>query len=136
MSLIKENPSIISKNLSIVGDLKSNGTIEIEGEVKGNITTEVVSIRDSGKVNGDIKAKIINIKGIFDGKAYAEKINISENAKITGELEYQSLAVDYGASINCQLKRIEIQSKGIFTKASKEVKEDKKVEIKETKETK
>ena len=59
MSLVKENPSIISNNLIINGDLVSKGNIEIEGEIKGNITADLISIRESGKVFGDIKAKTI-----------------------------------------------------------------------------
>ena len=132
MSLVKENPSIISNNLVINGDLVSKGNIEIEGEIKGNITAELISIRENGKVFGDIKAKTINIKGCFNGKAIAEKINISEHAKVTGELEYVSLAVDYGASINCQLKRTEQQEKSFFSKSIKveETKNNTKEEIK------
>ena len=132
MSLVKENPSIISNNLIINGDLVSKGNVEIEGEIKGNITADLISIRETGKVNGDIKAKTINIKGCFNGKAIAEKINISEHAKLNGELEYVSLAVDYGANINCQLKRTETPEKSFFGKSTKveEVKKDLKEEIK------
>lgn len=105
MSLVKENPSIISKNLTITGNLKSNGIIEIEGEILGDIEADNISIREDGKVVGNVKTKVFNIKGIFEGSAISEKINISEKAIVTGELEYCSLAVDYGANINCQLKR-------------------------------
>ena len=107
MSFIKENPSIISKDLELVGNLKSKGSIEIEGNVKGDIESDTVSIREDGRVNGNIRAKIINVKGIFNGIATCEKINISDTAKIVGEINYTSLSADYGASINCQLKRID-----------------------------
>ncbi len=107
MSFIKENPSIISKDLELIGNLKSKGSIEIEGNVKGDIEADTVSIREDGKVNGNIRAKIINVKGTFNGIATCEKINISDTAKIIGEINYTSLSADYGASINCQLKRID-----------------------------
>ena len=107
MNFIKENPSIISKDLDVSGNLKSKGAIEIEGNIDGDIEADTVSIRESGKMKGNIKAKTINIKGAFDGVAICEKINISDTAKITGEINYTSLSADYGASINCQLKRIE-----------------------------
>ena len=107
MNFIKENPSIISKDLDVSGNLKSKGAIEIEGNIDGDIEADTVSIRESGKMKGNIKAKTINIKGAFDGVAICEKINISDTAKITGEINYTSLSADYGASINCQLKRID-----------------------------
>lgn len=49
MSLVKENPSIISKNLTITGNLKSNGIIEIEGEVLGDIEADNISIREEDR---------------------------------------------------------------------------------------
>lgn len=107
INLIKENPSIVSKDLKIVGNLKSKGLIEIEGTITGDIEADSVSIRENGKVDGNVKASILNVKGVFNGKAVCEKINISDTANVDGNLEYNSLSVDYGASINCQLKRIE-----------------------------
>lgn len=105
MSFIKENPSIISKDFEIVGNLKSKGSVEIEGLVKGDIDADSVTIREDGKVNGNIKTNVLNVKGFFNGTVYCEKINISDTAKISGEINYNSLSADYGASINCQLKR-------------------------------
>ena len=107
MSFIKDNPSIISKDLDIIGNLKSKGSIEIEGHIKGDIEADIVSIREDGKVTGNIKAKVLNIKGYFNGIITCEKINISDTAKIIGEISYVSLSADYGANINCQLKRID-----------------------------
>lgn len=107
MSFIKENPSIISRDLELIGNVRSKGSIEIEGAIKGDIEADTVSIRENGRINGNIKAKVINIKGLFNGVATCEKINISDTARITGEINYMSLSADYGASINCQLKRIE-----------------------------
>lgn len=107
MSFIKENPSIISKDLELVGNVKSKGSIEVEGSINGDIEADTVSIRESGRISGNVKAKVINVKGLFDGVAICEKINISDTAKITGEINYISLSADYGASINSQLKRIE-----------------------------
>jgi cytoskeletal protein CcmA (bactofilin family) len=110
MSFVKENPSIISKDLEIVGNLISKGSIEIEGSIKGDIEADTISIRENGKIVGNIKTKVLNVKGYFNGVITCEKINISDTAKIVGEINYVSLSADYGASINCQLKRIDKNS--------------------------
>jgi cytoskeletal protein CcmA (bactofilin family) len=67
---------------------------------------DVVSIREDGRMDGNIKCGVFNIKGNFKGIACCEKINISDTAIVNGTLEYKFLAVDYGANINCELKRI------------------------------
>lgn len=111
MALIKNstkdsNPSLISGSVVIVGDINNGDNIEIEGSIEGNIFANVVTIRESGKVKGNVKCSIFNIKGNFDGNAFCEKINMSDTAIVKGVLEYKFLAVDYGANINCELKRI------------------------------
>lgn len=111
MALIKNstkdtNPSLISGSVVIVGDINNGESIEIEGSVEGNIFANIVTIRESGRVKGNVKCSVFNIKGNFDGNAFSEKINMSDTAVVNGVLEYKFLAVDYGANINCELKRI------------------------------
>ena len=111
MSLIKNlakdsNPSLIAGSVAIVGDIKNGDSIEIEGSIDGNIFANIVTIRETGRIKGNIKCSVFNIKGNFDGNAFCEKINISDTAVVNGVLEYKFLAVDYGANINCELKRI------------------------------
>jgi len=109
----KSMPSIISKNLSIEGVLQSFGVVEIEGQIKGNINSNSIVIREDGTVNGDINAGSVNIRGSFSGNIKAKNVNIFSKAKINGNIEYQSLSVEDGASIDAQ-----------FTQLSKTTRED------------
>ena len=77
-----------------------------EGNIEGNVTADIVTIREGGVIKGNIHCKVLNIKGSFNGNANSEKINISDTASINGLLEYNFLSADYGASINCELKRV------------------------------
>ncbi len=103
---LKEVPSLISKSVIITGDIKNASNIEIEGKVEGNIFADTITLREGGEIIGNTKSKIFNIKGNFKGNSVAEKINISDTAIVNGLLEYNFLSVDYGANINCELKRI------------------------------
>ncbi|MDR2777174.1 MAG: polymer-forming cytoskeletal protein [Rickettsiales bacterium] len=111
MPLIKSftkdaTPSLVSGGTIFLGDIKNCNNIEIEGYIEGSIESDTVTIRENGVIKGDIRSKVFNIKGTFEGKAYGDKINISDTAVVNGALEYKFLAVDYGANINCELKRI------------------------------
>ena len=103
---LKEVPSLISKNVIVTGDIKNASNIEIEGKVDGNVFADTITLREGGEITGNTKSKIFNIKGNFKGNSVAEKINISDTAVVNGLLEYNFLSVDYGASINCELKRV------------------------------
>ena len=101
----KGNTSIISKGMSIKGNIVSDGILEIEGDVDGDVTGNIVTLRETSSVKGNIVAKILNIKGKFVGILKSEKINVSEHANINGTLEYMSLCVEDGAIIEADLKK-------------------------------
>ena len=130
----KDVPSVISKSVNIVGDITNGGNIEIEGNIEGNVTADTITIREGGIIKGNIKSKILNIKGSFNGNANSEKINISDTANINGLLEYNFLSADYGASINCELKRTTEQkaTSKIVDILKKESKENKEKELKKS----
>ena len=102
----KSMPSIISKDTKIEGQITSSGVIEIEGHIKGHINSNLIVIREEGLVEGEIFADSINIRGNFDGTIKARNINVFSKAKITGTIEYQSLSVEDGASIDGQFKQV------------------------------
>ncbi len=106
INLSKGNTSIISKDLSIKGNLNSEGLLEIEGKIDGDINGNIITLRETSSVNGNITAKILNIKGKFTGIIKSERINISGKADIKGTLEYISLCVEDGATIEGDLKRV------------------------------
>ena len=104
--LSKNNTSIISKDLFLKGDLTTDGLLEIEGKIEGNIKGNEITFRERGFVNGNIISNISNIKGNFRGTIKSQRINVSGKANIKGTLEYVSLCVEDGSSIDGDLKRV------------------------------
>ena len=107
LNKINNASSIISNDLDIKGDLVSLGIIDIEGKVTGKIKSNEVTIRESGFVEGEIKAEILNIKGNFKGDIIAKKLNISGKAKIYATISYETLCVEDGALIEGEIKRVD-----------------------------
>ncbi len=56
-------PSIISPDLKIVGDLKSNGEIQIDGTIEGNIESRLLTVGEQGKVDGYTVADTVRVFG-------------------------------------------------------------------------
>ncbi len=114
LSPIKTNnnstPSILSKTLKVRGDIVSSGMIEIEGMVDGNINSNSIILREDANVEGEIIAESIIIKGSFRGNIRAKNLSISSKAKVFGAIEYVCLAVEDGASIEGQFKKLDIKS--------------------------
>lgn len=129
INLSKGNTSIISKDLVIKGNLESDGLLEIEGKIDGDINGNIITLRETSCINGNLTAKVLNIKGKFTGIIKSERINISSKADIKGTLEYLSLCVEDGASIEGDLKRVS-EIKAVSGKS------EYKYENKETRDTK
>lgn len=105
--LSKNNTSIISKGLVLKGNLVSDGLLEVEGQIDGNVKGNEITIRETGSITGKLVANVVNIKGNFEGVIRSQKINISGKAVIKGTLEYVALCVEDGASIIGDLKRLD-----------------------------
>ncbi|MDD3876115.1 MAG: polymer-forming cytoskeletal protein [Bacteroidales bacterium] len=97
----QESPSInlIGNGTVIMGDIKSNGDIRIDGTVVG-------SIKANGKIvvgaTGNIEGELDCINGDFSGTIKA-KVNVKEllslkaSSKLTGDIVTNKLAIEPGA---------------------------------------
>jgi len=99
-----EVPSIIAADLKIVGNLMCGGSIEIEGEIEGNVTCGSATIRRTGAIKGDVTADSIQVDGEINGLVKGKDIVLSESGKVTGVIMYESLSVKDGAYIDGQCK--------------------------------
>ena len=99
-----EVPSIIAADLKIVGNLMCGGSIEIEGEIEGNVTCGNATIRRTGSVKGDVTADAIQVDGEINGLVKGKDIVLSESGRVTGVIMYESLSVKDGAYIDGQCK--------------------------------
>src|SRR5688572_6904658 len=71
-------PSIIAGDLKIVGNLICSGSIEVEGEIEGNVTCGTVTIRRTGSIKGDVTADIVQVDGEVNGLVKGRNITLSE----------------------------------------------------------
>jgi cytoskeletal protein CcmA (bactofilin family) len=104
---LKTTPTIISRDLKIQGELVSTGIVEIQGMINGTINGNSVILREEGQIDGIVFAENFSIRGKFNGKIRAKNLNIANKAVVEGEIEYEILSVEDGASIDGRFKKIE-----------------------------
>lgn len=93
-------PSILSKGLVITGDLATDGEIQIDGLVTGNIRAESLTVGKSSHITGDIDAENITIHGKVDGNINGGDVIIGETASLRGDVTNRSLTIEPGAKID------------------------------------
>jgi cytoskeletal protein CcmA (bactofilin family) len=103
---VSKVPSIISSDMTIRGELSGPGDLQVEGKVIGRIDVGHLMIAESGSVEGDIVAKAVGIAGSFKGTIKAGSVKLSATAKVEGEILHEVLAIEAGAQLEGQCKRI------------------------------
>ncbi len=90
-------PSIISPDLEIVGDLKSDGEIQIDGTVKGNIKGHMLTVGEQGKIDGSTVAETVRIFGTVNGRVQAKTVRLDKSARVTADITHETLTIEAGA---------------------------------------
>ena len=99
--------AIIPVDLKITGDLVSTGDIHVEGAIHGNITCRTLTLTGQPVIEGSVKDETVRVCGTFDGKIEAKKVALTKAARMTGEIYYETLEIEPGASFEGKLSRIE-----------------------------
>ena len=88
--------SLLSSNLTVTGNLESDGDIQVEGTIHGNIQSFSITVSDSGVVRGTIDAEKVTISGTITGKIRARHIILIKGANVTADLIQDRLSVEPG----------------------------------------
>lgn len=101
----KQSPTVIGAGCKLTGDIKTDHTVQIHGEVVGDITAETVVIGRGGMVVGDITAPSLFLHGTLDGSAVVNTANVFSAAKMTGTLSYNTLNITGNTGLECKLTK-------------------------------
>ncbi|MEM9683140.1 MAG: polymer-forming cytoskeletal protein [Pseudomonadota bacterium] len=92
-------PSIVSANLRVTGDLESEGDIQIDGHVEGDVRSNSVTVGEHAVVCGAIVSHKVHVAGTVKGQINGKMVELTRTAKVTGDIMHESLAIEAGAFI-------------------------------------
>src|SRR6516225_920456 len=69
-------PSIISGDLIVKGTLVSNGDVQIDGKVEGDIRASALVIGEKAIILGDVFAEEAVVRGRVEGSIRARKVQL------------------------------------------------------------
>jgi cytoskeletal protein CcmA (bactofilin family) len=102
---VSHTPSIISNDVRITGSLVSQGEVQLDGRIDGDIKAEHLVIGSSGVVEGVVEASSVVVKGKIIGSLNASEVKIEKNAHVLGDIFHDTLSIEAGAIIEGSLKQ-------------------------------
>ncbi|EKV28367.1 Integral membrane protein CcmA involved in cell shape determination [Caenispirillum salinarum AK4] len=103
----KSVPSIISADLSITGDLVSQGEIQVDGTIEGDIECRSLVIGVNGSVTGEVTADDVRIHGSVSGQVRAKSVYLASTSHMVGDIIHESLAIEPGAFMEGHCRRLQ-----------------------------
>ena len=99
--------SAISADLKVVGNLESAGDIQVDGTVVGDINSRSLTVGEGAHAEGSITAEKVRICGKLSGQVTAASVSIAATAVMNGDITYQVLSIEEGASLEGRCHRVD-----------------------------
>ncbi|MCL5423148.1 MAG: polymer-forming cytoskeletal protein [Nitrospirae bacterium] len=89
--------SFVGMNSHFKGDIKSKGTLRIDGSVEGNVDTDWLILGEKALLKGDVSARGIIVGGKIEGALTAKEIlEIKPKGQVIGDITTPKLMVSEG----------------------------------------
>ncbi|MEM1078734.1 MAG: polymer-forming cytoskeletal protein [Pseudomonadota bacterium] len=101
----KPAPSILSSDLKVVGNLRTSGDIQIEGQVEGDIHAHLLTVGEGATVNGEVVADDVIVNGRVIGRVRGLKVRLTSTARVEGDIIHKTIAIESGAHFEGSVQR-------------------------------
>lgn len=92
--------SVIGADVEIVGTVRSNGSIRLDGKLEGELVCGGNATLDKNAlVKGNVTATSVSIEGKINGNILAkDKIEMKSTASVNGDIKAKRLSVEDGVT--------------------------------------
>jgi cytoskeletal protein CcmA (bactofilin family) len=101
----KAGASVLSSDLTIVGNLRTTGDIQVEGTVEGDIRAHLLTVGESATIRGEIVADDIVVNGRVIGRVRGLKVRLTATARVEGDIIHKTIAIESGAHFEGSVQR-------------------------------
>ena len=97
--------SVLSSDLTVVGNLRTTGDIQVEGTVEGDIRAHLLTVGETATIRGEIVADDIVVNGRVIGRVRGLKVRLTSTAKVEGDIIHKTIAIESGAHFEGSVQR-------------------------------
>ena len=116
----KKSPPIqtlIGEGTVFKGEIRFSGGLRIDGEVIGDVVAagndrSILVISEKARVTGKVKAGHVIVSGEVTGPIHSDELlELQPKAHVVGDVQYESLEMHRGATIDGELKPLKAVEK-------------------------
>ena|SRR5689334_20305243 len=96
-AMARSGPSIISADVKMTGHIVSQGEIDINGVIEGDVRASALTVGETGAVKGEVIAESVVVRGTVEGRIRGRKVQLCTGAKVRGDIFHASLAIEPNA---------------------------------------
>ena len=104
-SKAKPPASVLSSDLTVIGNLKTTGDIQVEGTIEGDIRAHLLTVGEGATIRGEIVADDIVVNGRVVGRVRGLKVRLTSTARVEGDIIHKTIAIESGAHFEGSVQR-------------------------------
>ena len=107
--------TLISTSVRLEGSIEAEGTLIVEGSVRGTIKCTSLEILENGRVEANIECENVTVAGEFEGEMIcSRKLSILRTGKVLGGITYCALSIESGGLLDGTLSRGKAEDSSIL----------------------
>ena len=99
--------SVIDAWLTITGNLQSEGEVQVDGQIHGDIRCAHLTVGRDAMVTGNITAEEVVVRGKVTGTIRANRVILQDSAHVESEIFHKKLSIEEGACFEGTSRRRE-----------------------------
>lgn len=99
--------SVLGADILVTGDITATADLHIDGRVEGDVRCGSLVQGAESQIFGRVEAEDARLAGLVEGAVHVRRLIIERTARITGDVEYETLTVEQGGHIDGRLKHRE-----------------------------
>ena len=103
----RTSPSVLSPDLTVTGNIRTEGDIQVEGTVEGDIRAHQLVIGETATIRGEIVAEEVVVNGRVVGRVRGLKVRLTATARVEGDIIHKTIAIESGAHFEGSVQRQE-----------------------------
>lgn len=104
-------PSYISQDTTLEGNLICDGEIHIDGAIRGSVKAQTCLVEKNGEIHGEVSAENIFVRGRVIGPVNGTHVHIYAGAHVEGNVTNETLTIDNGAYLYGSIRHTGLQIK-------------------------